>query len=194
HPAYPELGLGQQAVHQVGLVVAGGSDDDLVVLQARVLQQLKFAGVGVHPDGVAHRIPVDMVELAFEQHDRMPRPQQLARDGAADGPGSGNGHLHDQSLFAGGFAASATASPAEPEVAATYTVSSAWTTVLASGRTPCPKRMMNATRAPVALSSSRTVRPYQSSCRISWATATVPVGSRQVVVPASPSRLCRKRS
>lgn len=63
-----------------------------------------------------------------------------------------------------------------------YTVSSACISVFAFGSTPWPNRMRKATRAPMVLSSECTVRPYHSSCSASSVTATVPVGSRQVVV------------
>ena len=97
-------------------------------------------------------------------------------------------------VLGGGSAAIASASAAWPETAATYTWSPACTTVLASGRMPVPNRITNATRAPVASSRSVTRRPTHSSCSATSATATVPVGSRHLVVSASPTSAFSSRS
>ena len=45
HARHPELGLGQQADYEVDLVVAGGRNHDLGVLQADGLQRRDLAGV-----------------------------------------------------------------------------------------------------------------------------------------------------
>ena len=53
---------------------------------------------------------------------------------------------------------------------------------------------MNATRAPVAASSSRTGLPTQSSCMGSGRIATVPVGSRHADATPSGSSMRISRS
>ena len=85
----------------------------------------------------------------------------------------------------GGSAAMASASAMCPAIAAMYTWSPAWMTVLASGSRPVPNRIRNATRPPVAVSRSVTRRPTHSSCRASSVTPTLPVGSRHLVVSVS---------
>ena len=73
-------------------------------------------------------------------------------------------------------------------------MSSACTAVSGLGSTPVPKRTMNATREPVAASSSRIGRPTQSSCTGSGRMATVPVGSRQAEATPSGSSMRISRS
>jgi hypothetical protein len=52
---------------------------------------------------------------------------------------------------------------------------------------PLPKRVTNATRAPLALSSSPTRCPIQPSSSTTWTSATAPEGSRQSSTCLSPS-------
>ena len=85
----------------------------------------------------------------------------------------------------GGSAAMASASAMCPAMAAMYTWSPAWMTVFGSGSRPAPKRIMNATRPPVAASRSVIRWPTQSSCSASSVTPTLPVGSRHLVVSVS---------
>ena len=88
----------------------------------------------------------------------------------------------------------ASASAICPAIAAMYTWSPAWMTVLGSGSRPLPKRIMNATRPPVAASRSVTRWPTQPSCSASSATPTLPDGSRHLVVSVSTVSTLSKRS
>ena len=119
HPAHRELGLGQQRHHEVDLVVAGRGDDDVAVLQARLLQRGELAGVGVHPLGRLDGLGLDVAELALDEHHLVLALHQLDGDGAADRPGPRDRDAHRRHPSCGGAAAVAVTSLTVPDTAAT---------------------------------------------------------------------------
>ena len=94
HPRHRELGLGEQADHDVGLVVAGRGDHHVEVLEVDRLEQGQLAGVAEAPVRGGDGVDVDVVGVAFEQRDLVAVLDELPRDGSADGAGSGDRDFH----------------------------------------------------------------------------------------------------
>src|SRR5262249_12430517 len=160
-----------QRDHQVDLVVAGGRDHHVAVLQAGLLQAGHLAGVGQHPFGLRHDVPLEVALVPFEQHHLVAVLHQLGGDRPADRAGAGDGDPH-QWLPSGGAAARPRTRSAVWSVIATEIWSPCWTTVAGSGSRASPNRVMNTTRAPVTASSSVILCPIQFSCTSSWASTT----------------------
>ncbi|OLT53065.1 hypothetical protein BJF88_01490 [Cellulosimicrobium sp. CUA-896] len=69
----------------------------------------------------------------------------------------------------------------------TWSTSFSCSTVRSVTSVPSPNRLTNATRAPVACSIARTVRPTQPGWKSTWARRTRPDGSRYSSVAPSGS-------
>ena len=94
HPRHPELGLGQQTHDEVGLVVAGGGDQHVAGLHARLLQRRQLARVGEQPVRVGNGVWFEVAPLPFDQQDLVAVVEQLPRDGTADIARAGNPDPH----------------------------------------------------------------------------------------------------
>jgi hypothetical protein len=64
-----ELGLAEQREHEVDLVVAGCSDDDVRSVDAGRLEGGKFASIGQHPVGLGHQCWPVVWPLTLDQQD-----------------------------------------------------------------------------------------------------------------------------
>ena len=118
-----ELRLGEQADHDVDLVVARRGDHDVEVLQMDGFEKGELAGVAEAPMRGGDGVDVDVVGVTFEQRDLVPVLDELPCDGSADGARACDRDLHYAPSLSslGGRAAMASASAMWPAMAATYT-------------------------------------------------------------------------
>ncbi|AYN31875.1 hypothetical protein DUI70_1372 [Streptomyces albus] len=94
HARHPVLRLRQQRDDQVDLVVAGRGDHDVAALQRGLVEGGDLAGVGEQPLRLRYALDRDRGRRLVDEQDLVAVLQQLARDGTAHRPGSGNGDPH----------------------------------------------------------------------------------------------------
>jgi len=98
HPAdgarHAELGLGQQRMDQVRLVVAGRRDGDVAGVEAGLLEAGQLTRVRQQPLGLRHAFGLDRVGVAIDQQNLVAVGDQLPGDRAAHVAGSGDDDTH----------------------------------------------------------------------------------------------------
>jgi hypothetical protein len=97
-PGDGELLLGQQADHQVVLVVAGDRGHHVGLAHADAVEAVDLAGVGLVPGDVGRLAGdpglLDPLGLDLDDVDLVAGLLQLAADERADGPTAGDDDLH----------------------------------------------------------------------------------------------------
>ena len=188
HPADRELGLGQQRDDQVDLVVAGGRDHHVAVLQAgpppaRPARRRRPAATppaATRPGSTfsgSRSMSITSCSLL----------DQLPGDGPADGAGPGDGDPHQCPSVRGALPAICSTASAMSSVTSRCTWSPSCSMVEPVGSMPRPNRVRNATRAPVAASSAAHLLADPALVQRHLQPATPRRTGR-----ASPRRACRR--
>ena len=96
-PRHPELGLRKQGEHQIGLVVARCSHDDIGLLQPRLGETGELTRIGEQPFGARNALMTQCFLALVDEQDRMLLVQQLPGHRPSHGSGSGDDDPHSSS-------------------------------------------------------------------------------------------------
>src|SRR5690606_32504715 len=118
--------------HDVDLVVPGRGDHHVALLDPGLLQRGHLTRVAEHPVRLLDRLRFELTRLPLDEHDLVPAVDELRGDGPAHRARARDRDPHQLSS-SGARAATLVTSVTVPDFAATYTRSSACSTVLESG-------------------------------------------------------------
>ena len=97
---HAELRLREQGDDEVDLVVTGGADDDVGVLELCLLERGHLARVSEEPRGVRDGLDALLAGVLVDDEQAMFVAQQFAGDGSADASGPDDDDAHDVPLSA----------------------------------------------------------------------------------------------
>src|SRR5690606_13579779 len=175
---HAELRLREQGHDEVDLVVARRGHDDVALVDLRVRERRQLARVREQPVRLGDLGDAHRRRLLVDQHDLVVVAEELPGDRAADRARSRDDDAHHSASTFGAWVSRRSTAAARSSSMITCSTSFSCRTVRSVTTVPSPNRLTNATRAPVASSMARTVRPIQPGWKSTCASRTRPDGSR----------------